>query len=103
MAIWARVTLGGNWSGRVALQRHHELVMDGPYAMARHPMYLGFLMALAGTVVVLGEMRGLLGFGVIVLALCLKMRLEEKLMLRAFPEEYATYRRRVKALIPGVL
>jgi protein-S-isoprenylcysteine O-methyltransferase Ste14 len=34
--------------------------------------------------------------------LAIKARFEEELMIRHFPEAYPEYRRRVKALIPGV-
>ena len=33
----------------------------------------------------------------------IKMSQEERLMLQTFPQEYPEYRRRVKALIPGLL
>jgi protein-S-isoprenylcysteine O-methyltransferase Ste14 len=31
-AIWARVHLGGNWSGTVTVKEGHELIRSGPYA-----------------------------------------------------------------------
>jgi protein-S-isoprenylcysteine O-methyltransferase Ste14 len=33
----------------------------------------------------------------------LKSRVEERLMMETFPEQYPAYRRGVKALIPGIL
>jgi protein-S-isoprenylcysteine O-methyltransferase Ste14 len=59
--IWARVLLGGNWSGGVTLKHGHELVVDGPYRWVRHPIYTGLLVAPAGTALALGEWRGLPG------------------------------------------
>ncbi len=47
-AIWARLTLGSNWSGRATVKADHELVTDGPYAVARHPIYTGLLLAVSG-------------------------------------------------------
>ncbi len=101
-ALWARVALGGNWSGRPSLMAGHELVTSGPYAMARHPIYTGLIVAAVGTAVAIGEWRCALGVGVIFLAFLVKIRYEERLMMQAFPSHYATYRQRVKALIPGV-
>src|SRR3954447_15519396 len=46
IAVWARVMLGSNWSGTVTLKRDHELVRTGPYALVRHPIYSGFLLAM---------------------------------------------------------
>ena len=37
-AVWARVSLRGNWSPRPAVKEHHELVTTGPYAFVRHPI-----------------------------------------------------------------
>jgi protein-S-isoprenylcysteine O-methyltransferase Ste14 len=102
-AIWARVTLGGNWSASVSLQAGQTLITSGPYALARHPIYTGLLLAVLGTALAGGEWRCILGVVLILLALALKMSQEEKLMHEVFPEAYALYRRRVKALIPGLL
>jgi len=102
-AIWARITLGSNWSGRATVKAGHELIVTGPYALARHPIYTGLLVAALGTGLASGKMRSLLGFVLIVLALTIKMSQEERLMVQTFPEAYPAYRRRVKALIPGVL
>jgi protein-S-isoprenylcysteine O-methyltransferase Ste14 len=103
LAIWARLTLGGNWSGRPSLMAGHELVTSGPYALARHPIYTGLMLAFAGTVLAMGEWRGVLGVLIVLFAFLIKIHDEERLMLQAFPDAYPQYRRRVKALIPGVL
>jgi protein-S-isoprenylcysteine O-methyltransferase Ste14 len=102
-AIWARLTLGGNWSARATVKAGHELVTSGPYALARHPIYTGLLLALAGTILAIGEWRCILGFAIIVFAFLVKMSQEERLMMQTFPEAYPRYRQHVKALIPGVL
>ena len=101
-AIWARITLGANWSGRATVKANHDLIVSGPYAIARHPIYTGLLIAAVGTGLATAKVRCLLGFMLIVLALLIKMSQEERLMLQTFPDAYPAYRRRVKALIPGV-
>jgi len=102
-AIWARVTLGDNWSGRATVKANHELVVKGPYTLARHPIYTGLLSAALGTGIAEGAWRCLPGFALIVVTIALKMGQEEKLMTETFPEQYPRYRRQVKALIPGIL
>lgn len=102
-AVWARITLGKNWSGRPSVKAGHELVVKGPYSLTRHPIYTGLLLALAGTMLASGRWRCVVGFSIVLLALVHKMRYEERLMLETFPDDYPDYRRRVKALIPGVL
>ena len=101
-AVWARLVLGGNWSGTPTLLAGQELVTKGPYSIARHPIYTGLLLAAAGTAISLGEWRNLLGGVVIVIGFLLKIRDEEALMMEAFPKSYAGYRDRVKAIVPGV-
>ena len=102
-AVWARLTLGGNWSGQATVKEGHELVTTGPYALARHPIYTGLVTAAVGTSIAVGEVRSILGLVLIVLAFIIKMSQEEHLMMQTFPEGYSRYRQRVKALIPGLL
>jgi protein-S-isoprenylcysteine O-methyltransferase len=101
-AIWARVHLGRNWSGAVTIKEDHELIRSGPYALVRHPIYSGILLALLGTVIVLHDTRWLLVFGLGILALRLKSLREEEFMAEQFGAEYVQYKQRVKALIPFV-
>lgn len=102
-AIWARGYLGGNWSGTVTLKQGHELVTRGPYAMVRHPIYTGLLLALAGSAVARAELRGILAVVLALWGLWRKLRLEERWMREQFGETYEAYSRRVAALIPLVL
>ncbi|MCX5758563.1 MAG: isoprenylcysteine carboxylmethyltransferase family protein [Candidatus Hydrogenedentes bacterium] len=99
-ATWARRTIGKNWSGNVTLKKDHELVRTGPYALVRHPIYTGLLLAIAGTAVVLGEWRGIVAVMVTALGFANKIRAEEGIMMRQFPGEYPEYRMRVKRIIP---
>lgn len=101
-AIWARIFLGGNWSGAVTLKKDHELVRKGPYALVRNPIYTGALLALLGTAIVFRGTRGLLAVGVAVIALCIKIRREELFMAEQFGMEYAQYKQKVRKLIPFV-
>src|SRR5262245_36423155 len=52
--LWARLTLGRNWSGRVTLKVGHELIQHGPYRLVRHPIYTGLLMMVLATAVMFG-------------------------------------------------
>ena len=101
-AIWARLTLGGNWSGRATVKADHELITRGPYAIARHPIYTGLLVAVVGTALANGEWHAVVALIVIGLAFLVKMSQEERLMMQTFPAAYPAYRQRVKALIPGI-
>jgi len=102
VALWARFYLAGNWSGSVTLKQDHELVRTGPYRFVRHPIYTGLLMAVAGTACAIGQFRGLLAFALTFYALWRKSRIEERLMVETFGEDYRRYRADVKGLIPFV-
>jgi len=101
--IWARVHLGANWSGIVTVKRDHTLVTSGPYAIVRHPIYTGLLLAFAGTALALGEVRGVLAVALAAASLWRKLRLEERWMTEQFGDAYERYRGRVRALVPFVL
>lgn len=100
--LWARFILGGNWSGSVTVKHNHELVQRGPYAIVRHPIYSGITLALLGTALAVGEVRGLVAVAVGVLAWRLKWPIEERFMTEQFGHRYVEYKQRVSALIPGI-
>ena len=102
-AVWARVTLGRNWSGVVTLKEGHELVERGPYRFVRHPIYTGILTMFFATALAQGHLSGFVGTLLMFASFWIKLRDEEKLMLHQFPERYADYRRRAKRIIPFVL
>ncbi len=102
-AIWARLYIGRNWSVNVTVKQDHELVRGGPYAVVRHPIYSGLLLAVLGTAVAFGEVRGLIAFVMALIGWRMKSLVEEKFMAEQFGAEYEKYRREVKALVPFVV
>jgi protein-S-isoprenylcysteine O-methyltransferase Ste14 len=98
--VWARAHLGRNWSGVVTIKEGHELIDTGPYALVRHPIYTGLLVAIFGSAMARGEWRGALAIVISCAALWRKLRLEERWMTERFGERYAVYRQRVPALVP---
>jgi len=96
----ARVWLGRNWSAEVTVKQGHELVRSGPYALVRHPIYTGLLLALTGTALMIGKWRALIGLVLLVVALLRKLTIEERFMTEQFGEAYVHYRAEVPALIP---
>jgi protein-S-isoprenylcysteine O-methyltransferase Ste14 len=102
-SVWARVTLGRNWSGTVTIKENHELIQRGPYQVVRHPIYTGFLLGMLGTAFVFGAARCFIGVLIIGLAFWLKSQIEEQFMVQQFGEQYLHYRQHVRALIPYIL
>jgi protein-S-isoprenylcysteine O-methyltransferase Ste14 len=101
--VWARLHLGKNWSGTVTIKKGHELITSGPYALVRHPIYAGLLLALLGSALTLGDWRGVLAFALAAGALWRKLWLEERWMRQEFGDAYQAYSQRVAALVPFVL
>jgi protein-S-isoprenylcysteine O-methyltransferase Ste14 len=102
-AVWARFTIGTNWSGSVTLKENHELIERGPYAYVRHPIYSALFTMLLGTAIAFGQVETTFIFAAVLVIFIFKMRTEEQLMTEAFPDDYPAYRRRVKAIIPFVV
>ena len=99
-AIWARVTLGTNWSGVITVKEGHTLVRRGPYSIVRHPIYTGILTAVTGTALTHGTVRAILALPVVAFGFWLKTLTEERFMAAQFGEEYTRYQREVRALVP---
>jgi protein-S-isoprenylcysteine O-methyltransferase Ste14 len=100
-AWWARLHLGRLWSGTITRKEGHRVVDSGPYAIVRHPIYTGMLVAVLGTMLAKGTVQGVAGAALIVLALWIKARLEERWLASELGEgAYADYRRRVPMLVP---
>ena len=100
-AVWARIHLGRNWGMPMSLRQGHELVTSGPYALVRHPIYTGIMLAMIGAAVTLSFLWLIL-FALYFAYFIVSARTEEKMMLAQFPDTYPAYRRRTKMLIPFV-
>ena len=103
VSIWSRRALGSEWSRDVELKQGHKLVKRGPYALVRHPIYTGHLLMGLGTAIGSGLLVGFAGLALFFVGFWIKLRQEERLLVRIFPEEYPAYRARVRALVPFVL
>jgi protein-S-isoprenylcysteine O-methyltransferase Ste14 len=101
--LWARTILGRNWSSVVMVKVGHELVQAGPYRFVRHPIYTGIILMFAAIVLLVGRVAGILAFGLFVYSFLLKLRREERLMLKQFPTTYPEYIKRTKLLVPFII
>jgi protein-S-isoprenylcysteine O-methyltransferase Ste14 len=101
-AVWARFQIGRNWSPNITVQQDHRLICTGPYAIVRHPIYSGFMLATFGTALVSGDVAGLVSTALVVIGWGHKAHKEELLMIARFGAAYEAYRREVAGLLPGV-
>ena len=87
---------------KIQKDRGQAVITTGPYAIVRHPMYLGALFYMAGTSLVLGSWWGLVTVPILTLLLGVRIGIEER-ALRSGLEGYDDYARRVPwRLIPLV-
>ncbi len=100
--LWARRSLGGNWSSDVVIKENHELIEHGPYAYVRHPIYSGVLLMALGAAIFSGRVGAFVIFAVVSFGFWFKSSQEEQLLIKHFPEEYPNYQKRVRAFIPGI-
>ena len=100
---WARITLGRLWSGNVTRKAGHVIVTSGPYALVRHPIYTGLLLAVLATAFMRGTPLTFVGAVVFGVGLFIKARLEEQFLRSELGEDhYRDYARRVPMLVPFV-
>lgn len=100
LAMWARLHLGANWSGTVSIREQHELIRTGPYRWMRHPIYSGILLGMAGTIFVVGEVRGLIGFALMAAAFYVRARKEESWLNREFGASFEAHTKRTGMFLP---
>lgn len=101
--VWARLTIGGMYSGYLRVKVGHILVTDGPYRFVRHPGYSGFVLMTLGLACGYCSLTGLAATLFLLLpGLTYRMRVEERLLKEQFGEEYQVYSQRTKKLLPGI-
>ena len=98
---WARIYLGRLWSSAITRKEKHRLVETGPYALVRHPIYTGLIIALLATAATEATLVAVLGALLIALGLWVKARAEERFLSTELAREtYESYRCRVPMLVP---
>ncbi len=93
--------LGSDLRAHPAPSAEATLRTDGPYRLVRHPIYSGLLLFAAGLAAVAGTLLAVGLLALLVTLLALKMRLEERLLVRRFGG-YAEYARQTPRLIPRI-
>ncbi|HEX8708612.1 MAG TPA: isoprenylcysteine carboxylmethyltransferase family protein [Pyrinomonadaceae bacterium] len=101
---WAAIyTLGKYFTGTVLIKGDHRLVRSGLYKHLRHPAYTGALVAHLGLGLSFSNWFSLSLSVVPYLAAAMyRMHVEEQALLEAFGDEYITYSRKTKRLVPKV-
>ncbi|MEP7105216.1 MAG: isoprenylcysteine carboxylmethyltransferase family protein [Chloroflexota bacterium] len=94
--VWALAYLRRSFS---IMPEARRLVTGGPYGLSRHPLYLGEGTAAIGLNVPTVALPGLLVLTAFLIAQYIRIRAEERVLEREFPE-YGEYRHRVPRYLP---
>ena len=101
---WAIAVLGRFFSLTVRVATDHRVVTRGPYRLVRHPSYTGVLITFIGLGLAVQSLGGLLVLlGVFSLSYGYRIRVEEKTLLSELGQDYASYMKRTKRLIPFLI
>ncbi len=101
--LWGRLALGKNYfvsTGFGAqLFAGHQLVTYGPFAIVRHPMYTGIILAAFGSLLIYFTWTTWL-FACFAPLITLRARREEAALAEEFGEVWQDYCKRVPAFVP---
>lgn len=99
---WGARALGEALSPFLSPVAGAALVREGPYALVRHPMYLGQMMIVLGAPLLVGA-RASLVLGVLALGVIARRMDREDAILRARLPGYDAYAATTKRLLPWIL
>lgn len=89
-------------SALVEVEANQKVVSTGPYALVRHPMYIGALILLIGMPLALGSLWGVLTIIPITAVIVWRLLDEERFLTKNLPG-YAEYKKQVMyRLIPSI-
>jgi len=103
--LWGRLALGKQYfvsTGMGAqLFTGHQLITSGPYALVRHPIYLGWILTGMGGLLIY-QTWTFVFIAVGFLGLAARAQREEQALEAEFGVTYQAYRQRVPSWIPGL-
>jgi protein-S-isoprenylcysteine O-methyltransferase Ste14 len=97
-SVWGLAYLRRSFS---IIPEARRLVTGGPYSLSRHPVYLGEIVTAIGISIATAGWLG--GLAIVYFVTCelLRIRFEERVLSKAFPDEYPVYARRVSRYFPN--
>jgi protein-S-isoprenylcysteine O-methyltransferase Ste14 len=97
-SVWGLAYLRRSFS---IIPEARRLVTGGPYSLSRHPVYLGEIVAAIGINLPAAGWPGALAIVYFIGCELLRIRWEEGVLARAFPNDYPAYARRVARYVPN--
>ena len=100
---WSIHVLGRYFTVDVAIASDHRIIRNGPYRWLRHPSYTGALTSFLGLALCQGDLVSMAIIVIPVFAVFLhRIRIEERALAQAFPDDYPRYAQQTARLIPGI-
>ena len=100
--VAGQVTLFRNYSSLLVIHKDHQLITHGIYRFTRNPIYLANLMLFIGFPIYAASLYGFLTSLVLIPIFLNRIRLEERLLVEAFPDTFQEYKKTTKRLIPFI-
>ncbi len=98
LSIW---TLGKYFTVDVTIRDNHKIKKDGFYSIIRHPSYSGSLLSFIGFGISLNNWLSLITVVILIMISFLyRIKIEEKILIEQFGNEYLDYRENTYRLIP---
>lgn len=97
-SVWGLAYLRRSFS---IIPEARRLVSGGPYGVSRHPVYLGEVVTAIGVNLATAGWLSALAVAYFIACELLRIRWEERVLERAFPNDYPTYAGRVPRYLPN--
>jgi len=101
LAAWALLWFS-SWRMSARLDRGHELATGGPFAFIRHPIYTSINLVALSTFLWVPSRPVLAAVVLVVIGSDLRARVEERLLLEAFGDQYRVFMRGRRRFLPFV-
>ena len=100
--IVAKRTLGKYYSYGLKTLPEHKLIKHGIYKYIRHPIYLAMFMYGPAIPLIFSSFYGFLVMLGLIPCTLYRIKIEEKMLIEKFGDEYLEYMRHSKKLIPYI-
>ena len=103
LMAWALLSLRNNYQlGGNSPRLDDKMVINGPYQLVRHPMYLAAVIISLGLACLIQSLAYLSVFCIYLVLMIFLIPVEEERLLGAYGKQYLEYQRKVKRLVPGL-
>jgi protein-S-isoprenylcysteine O-methyltransferase Ste14 len=95
--------LGSYFSFTVATRPNQKVIDKGPYRFVRHPSYSAALLSMFGLLLAFANWLSFLGLIPLIVGYSYRIRVEETALAKDLGQDYLSYMKRTKRLIPFIL